>query len=96
MNYRIFIFIFILICLKTDINAQTSPIGNDTVLTQKQKDPLFLKQASKERIAKFNKAFSKTWNKVFIDFTDNDILLMAGMNFAKQNIRANDYTSPFI
>ena len=96
MNYRIFILFLILICLTNDINAQTLAVGKDTVLTQKQKDRLFLKQASKERIAKFNKAFSKTWNKVFIDFTDNDILLMAGMNFAKQNIRANDYTSPFI
>ena len=96
MNCRIFVSFFILICLVTDINAQTLLVGKDTVLTQKQKDRLFLKQAGKERIAKFNKAFSKTWNKVFIDFTDNDILLMAGMNYAKQNIRANDYTSPFI
>ena len=96
MNYRIFILFFILICLTTGINAQTSPIGKDTVFTQRQKDRLFLKQAGLDRIAKFKKDFTKTWNKVFIDFTDNDVMLIAGMNFAKQNIRANDYSSPFI
>ena len=96
MNYRIFVLFLILICLATDIHAQTSPIGKDTVFTQRQKDRLFLKQAGLDRIAKFKKDFTKTWNKVFIDFTDNDVNLMAGMNFAKQNIRANDYTFPFI
>jgi hypothetical protein len=96
MNYRIFVLCLILISLATDINSQTSPIGKDTLLTQRQKDRLFLKQAGLDRIAKFKKDFTKTWNKVFIDFTDNDLNLMAGMNFAKQNIRANDYTSPFL
>ena len=78
------------------MNAQTTPVLKDTVLTQRQKDRLFLKQAGQDRIVKFKKDFTKGWNKVFVDFTDNDIMLMAGMNFAKQNIRSNDYTSPFI
>jgi len=80
----------------TGLNAQSTPVVKDTVLTQKQKDRLFLKQAGKDRIEKFKKEFNKTWNKVFIDFTDNNVMLMAGMNFAKQNVRANGYTSPFI
>jgi hypothetical protein len=96
MNFRIFVLFLILICLATDINAQTMFVGQDTVFTQRQKDRLFLKQAGLGRIAKFKKDFTKTWNKVFIDFTDNNVMLMAGMNFAKQNILANDYTSPFI
>lgn len=96
MNCRIFVSFLILICLATDINAQTLPVNKDTLLTQRQKDRLFLKQAGLDRIAKFKKDFTKTWNKVFIDFTDNDIMLMAGMNFSKQNIRANEYASPFI
>ena len=62
MNSRFIVSFLILLCLVTDINAQTLPIGKDTVLTQRQKDRLFLKQAGQERIAKFNKAFSNTWN----------------------------------
>jgi hypothetical protein len=83
-------------CLGTGLIAQTIPVLKDTALTQRQKDRLFLKQATADRVAKFKKEFNKTWNRVFIDFTDNDIMLMAGINFAKQNIRANDYTSPFL
>ena len=55
-----------------------------------------MRQATADRLTKLKKEFNKIWNKVFIDFTDNKVMLMAGMNFAKQNIRANDYTSPFI
>jgi hypothetical protein len=83
-------------CLGTGLIAQTIPVLKDTALTQRQKDRLFLKQATADRVAKLKKEFNKTWNRVFIDFTDNDIMLMAGINFAKQNIRANDYTSPFL
>ena len=96
MNCRTLLLCIFLICLVTGLNAQSTPVVKDTVLTQKQKDRLFLKQAGKDRIEKFKKEFNKTWNKVFIDFTDNNVMLMAGMNFAKQNVRANGYTSPFI
>jgi hypothetical protein len=96
MNCRFLLLCIFLICLGTGLNAQTIPVVKDTVLSQRQKDRLFLKQAGYDRIVKFKKEFNKTWNKVFIDFTDNDVMLMAGMNFAKQNILANDYTSPFI
>jgi len=102
MNCRTFLLCIFSICLVTGLNAQSTPVVKDTVevkdtvLTQKQKDRLFLKQAGKDRIEKFKKQFNKTWNKVFIDFTDNNVMLMAGMNFAKQNVLANGYTSPFI
>jgi len=97
MNFRIFILFLILICLVTDINAQNIVVDQDTaVFTQKPKDSLFLKHAGLDSTAKFKKEFTKIWNKVFVDFIDNNVMLMAGMNFAKQNILANDYTSPFI
>jgi len=96
MNCRFLLLCIFSICLVTGMNAQTIPVVKDTVLTQRQKDRLFLKQATADRVAKFKKEFNKTWNKVFIDFTDNKVMLMAGMNFSKQNIRANDYTSPFL
>lgn len=96
MNCRLLLLSIFLICFGTGLNAQSTPVVKDTVLTQRQKDRLFLKQATAERVAKLKKDFNKTWNKVFIDFTDNNVLLMAGMNFSKQNIRANNYTSPFL
>jgi len=96
MNCRFLVLSIFFICLSAGLNAQTIPVVKDTKLSQRQKDRLFLKQAGQDRIVKFKKQFNKTWNKVFVDFTDNKVMLMAGMNFAKQNIRANDYTSPFI
>jgi hypothetical protein len=96
MNCRFLVLSIFFICLSAGLNAQTIPVVKDTILSQRQKDRLFLKQAGQDRIVKFKKQFNKTWNKVFVDFTDNNVMLMAGMNFAKQNIRANDYTSPFI
>ena len=96
MNFKFLVLGISFICLTSGLKAQTTPVVKDTVLTQRQKDRLFLRQAGQDRIVKFKKDFTKAWNKVFIDFTDNDVMLMAGMNFAKQNIRSNDYTSPFI
>jgi hypothetical protein len=96
MNCRFLLLCIFFICLGTGLNAQITPVVKDTVLTQRQKDRLFLRQATADRLTKLKKEFNKIWNKVFIDFTDNKVMLMAGMNFAKQNIRANDYTSPFI
>jgi hypothetical protein len=96
MNCRFLVLSIFFICLSSGLNAQTTPVVKDTILSQRQKDRLFLKQAGYDRIVKFKKEFNKTWNKVFIDFTDNNVMLMAGMNSAKQNISANGYTSPFI
>jgi hypothetical protein len=96
MNCRFLVLSIFFICLASGLSAQTTSVLKDTALTQRQKDRLFLKQATADRVAKLKKEFNKTWNKVFIDFTDNNVMLMAGMNFAKQNIRANDYTSPFL
>jgi hypothetical protein len=96
MNCRFLVLSVFFICFAASLSAQTTPVLKDTVLTQRQKDRLFLRQAGQDQIAKIKKNITKTWNKVFVGFTDNDVMLMAGMNFAKQSIRANDYTSPFI
>lgn len=90
----IFTVLFILISIATQ--AQKINITKDTTLSQRQKDRLFLNRAGSNGVSKIKKELTKTWNKVFIDFTDNNVLLMAGMNFAKQNISANNYNSPFV
>ena len=46
-------------------------------------------------LVKFKKDFTKTWDKTFVDFTDNELYLVAGMNFSKQNIKAGGYNSSF-
>lgn len=96
MSYKIILLVFFTICNFSISFSQTFSVPMDTVLNQRQKDRLFLKRAGADQFAKFKKEFNRTWNKVFIDFTDNEVFLLAGMNLAKQNIRANDYNAPFI
>ncbi len=91
MNYKIILLVFFTICNFSISFSQTFSVPKDTVLNQRKKDGVFLKYS-----IKFKKEFTKTWNKVFVDFTDNDVFLMGGMNFAKQNIRANEYNAPFV
>jgi len=90
-----FIFTVLFILISIAAQAQKINITKDTTLSQRQKDS-FLNRAGANGVSKIKKELTKTWNKVFIDFTDNNVLLMAGMNFAKQNISANDYNSPFV
>jgi hypothetical protein len=83
-------------CQVAGLNAQSTTVMKDTVSSKGQKKFLAFKKVAAANVVKFRKQFTKTWNKAFVDFKDNDVMLMAGMNFSKQNIRANDYTSPFI
>ena len=64
-------------------------------LTQKQQDKLYLSQPGSERIQKFKKNFTASWNKTFVNFTDNSTYLLAGMNFSNQGITAASFNSSF-
>lgn len=88
MNYgkRISIAL-ILIHLSNIINAQK--------LTQKQQDKLYLKQTGTEAVQKFKKNFSSSWDKTFVNFTDNSTYLLGGMNFSNQGITAAGFNSNF-
>ena len=88
-NRKLFLFYFILICSVITVQAQ-----NVSVQPTQQKNSNFSKQVA-EGVGQFKKSFSKTWNKVFVDFTDNDVYLRAGINFSKQNIKAAGYNSSF-
>jgi hypothetical protein len=70
-------------------------IVNKDSLTRKQQDKLYLKQPGSEAAQKFKKSFTASWNKTFINFTDNSIYLLAGMNFSNQAITAAGYNSSF-
>ena len=64
-------------------------------LSQKQQDKLYLSQPGSERIQKFKKNFTASWNKTFVNFTDNNTYLLAGMNFSNQGITAAGFNSSF-
>jgi hypothetical protein len=92
MNSRIIVSILFTICFIAQSLAQSPVVSKDTIqLSQRQKDRLFLKRTGADQLAKFKKEFTATWDKVFVDFTDNEVYLIGGINFAKQNIRANGY-----
>ncbi len=67
----------------------------DKKLSQKQQDRLYLKQPGVEAAQKFKKNFKASWNKTFVNFTDNSTYLLAGMNFSNQAITAAGFNSSF-
>ena len=69
------------------INMPSKFTTNDTSITTKKL------LANKLTIVK--SAFCKTWNKTFVNFTDNNISLLAGMSFSKQTIKDAGYNSSF-
>ncbi len=82
----------VLLCSLITVQAQTPNLKK---LTKKQEDNLYLNKPLSERVRKFKKEVIKSWDKVFVDFTDNDVFLTAGINFSKQNIKAGGYNAPF-
>ena len=56
------------------------------VLNSSQQDSMYLQHPFRDKLNKFKQDFKKKWDKSFIDFTDNQINLLAGLNFSKQNI----------
>jgi hypothetical protein len=64
-------------------------------LTQKQQDKLYLSRPGSEQIQKFKNNFKASWDKTFVNFTDNSTYLLAGMNFSNQGITAAGFNSSF-
>ena len=67
----------------------------DKKLSQKQQDKLYLKQPGTKATQKFKKNLNASWNKTFVNFTDNSTYLLAGMNFSNQGITAAGFNSSF-
>jgi len=64
-------------------------------LSQKEQDRLFLNRPFADRVQKFKKRFADSWNKTFINFTDNNTYLLAGMGLSRQVISTGAYSSSF-
>lgn len=68
----------------------------DSSLTTKEQDKLFLTPNKLVvKFTKLKKVFTTKWEQVFINFTENNVYLIGGMNFGKQNIKAAQYDAVF-
>ena len=78
-------------------NDSIPKVKSDTIkkLNQQQSDSAFLKHPVKDAIIKFKQDFKKTWNNVFVDFTENETYLIAGLSLTNQNISVGGYQSNF-
>ena len=69
--------------------------ANKDSLTRKQQDKLYLRQPGAEAAQKFKKNFKASWDKTFVNFTNNSTYLLGGMNFSNQAITAAGFNSSF-
>ena len=94
MNRGIFYFILAFSALSYTKSYGQKIVNKDS-LTRKQQDKLYLKQPGSEAAQKFKKNFKASWNRTFVNFTDNSTYLLAGMNFSNQAITAAGFNSSF-
>lgn len=87
-------FIYCLIFFFSKTYGQAD-LKNNLKFTLKQSDSAYLKHPVKDVILKFKKSFTASWNKTFVNFTDNSTYLLGGMNFSNQNITTGGYQSSF-
>lgn len=63
--------------------------------TKDQLDSAYLKHPFKDAVNNFKKDLKRVWGKTFVDFTENEVMLLGGMNVSKQNIDFGNYRSNF-
>lgn len=54
-----------------------------------------MKHPFKDAVVKFKLDFLRSSDRAFLNFTDNSVYLLAGMNLSKQNITTGGYSSNF-
>jgi hypothetical protein len=94
MNRRILYFILALSALSYT-KSYSQKIVNKDSLSQKEQDRLFLRRPFVDKVQQFKKRFADSWNKTFINFTDNNTYLLAGMGLSRQVISTGAYNSSF-
>lgn len=60
-----------------------------------QWDRAFFRHPFMDAVVQFKQDFKKGWDKVFVDFTDNNVYLLAGMSMSNQNITLGNYSASF-
>ncbi len=97
MNSRIIALVFILISTASSLQAQSSTEATkDSSLNALRKANLFVQNKVGVPLKKFSKHLTQSLGKINIDLSNKDVYLIGGMNFAKQNIRSGDFSSPFV
>jgi hypothetical protein len=91
MVYRLASYYIILILNVFVINEANSQSN----ISDKQKDKIYLIHPGSDRVQAFKKKFKASWHQRFINFTENNTYLQAGMGFSKQTITAGSYNSNF-
>ena len=94
MNRSIFYFILAFSALSYTKSYGQKMVNVDS-LTRKQQDKLYLRQPGTEAAQKFKKNFKASWDKTFVNFTNNSTYLLGGMNFSNQAITAAGFNSSF-
>ena len=94
MNRSIFYFILAFSALSYTKSYGQKMVNVDS-LTRKQQDKLYLRQPGTEAAQKFKKNFKDSWDNTFVNFTDNNTYLLAGIGLSKQTITAGGYSSSF-
>lgn len=91
-----FIFIIVillfLLLLALGVNAQQN---NNQILTQKQKDQLYLKRSGVDFIAKLKIPLEGKLKGILSNLNGENISLIGGLVYAKQTILSNNYPSVF-
>lgn len=97
MNSRIITLAFILISNASSLHAQSpNDATKDSSLTSIRKASLFVQNKVGVPLKKLSKQLTQSLGKVHVDFTNKEVSLIGGMNFAKQNIRSGGFNSPFV
>jgi hypothetical protein len=87
----LFVLTFFVLCHFQSI----AQVPNTPKINQKEQDKLYLNRPFKDQVTKLKKDLGRTWDNIFINFTDNNTYLLAGMSFSKQTIKTGDYAASF-
>lgn len=97
MNKHFITLVIILILSNVNLNAQSiGTVGKDSSVKPYQKASLFLTNKVGKPFMNFSRQMTKSLGSVKLDFSNKDVFLFGGMNFAKQNIQSGSFNSPFV
>lgn len=93
MNNLIHLLVFC--CLIGSLQVQAQQKTNLKKPSTASLDSGYLLHPFRDKVQAFKKSIEKDFNKVFIDFKDNNVYLLAGIGFSKQYISTGSYNSIF-
>lgn len=83
----------LLVLLINSLIFSTVSFGQRT--KQSALDKEYLIQKENEKIKSIKSSLQKSWETVFVNFTENEFSLVSGINFSRQVIESSNYNSNF-